>query len=334
LPAGFALVVTITPQDVGTRVSVRRRLADGTMTDAVGMLLRWSDGTLAVARKDGSVTEIAEETLLAGKRVPPAPLRALGNADGARELQRIAADGWPAAECAELGGWRLRATAGWTLRANSVLPLTDPGVPLEAAMAFVDEWYAHRGLPVVFSVPSTASEVDEALVRRGFTVPRAAQILVLTAPAIAVPEPVAPAGLAPAELLPAPEPGWLGCYRARGEVIPPVGLSVLTGPAQVVFAQVRAKGSAGEVLAIGRATVAEGWVGLSAVETAPAARRRGLARHVVCALVAYGRQLGARNVFLQVATDNEAALTLYRELGLTLHHTYHYRVAPGSGATR
>jgi ribosomal protein S18 acetylase RimI-like enzyme len=44
--------------------------------------------------------------------------------------------------------------------------------------------------------------------------------------------------------------------------------------------------------------------------------------------------LGARNVFLQVATDNEAALTLYRELGLTLHHTYHYRVAPGSGATR
>jgi GNAT superfamily N-acetyltransferase len=331
LPSGFALVVTITPRDVGARVSVRRRLPDGTMTDAVGMLLRWSDGTLAVARKDGTVTEISEETLLAGKRVPPTPLRAVGSADEARDLQRIAADGWPPAERAALGDWRLRATAGWTLRANSVLPLGDPGVPRDEALGFVDDWYAQRGLPAVYSVPSIAGELDEALAARGFTVPRGAEILVLTAPALMVPDPPAPLDVPPASLGPEPGPGWLACYRARGEHIPPVGLAVLTGPEQVAFAQVA---DSEAVLAIGRAAVAEGWVGLSAVETDPAARRRGLARHVVCALVAYGRGLGARNVFLQVASDNEPALTLYRELGLTLHHTYHYRVAPGSGASR
>jgi GNAT superfamily N-acetyltransferase len=192
-------------------------------------------------------------------------------------------------------------------------------------MAYVDAWYAQRGMPTVYSVPSTATEVDEALAARGFTVPRNAEILVLTGPAVAVPEPVAIEGLAPAALQSTPGPGWLSCYRARGEHIPAVGLDVLTGPEQVAFARVE---SAGEVLAIGRATVADGWVGRSAVETAPAARRRGLARHVVCALVAYGRELAARNVFLQVATDNQPALTLYRELGLTLHHSYHYRVAP------
>jgi ribosomal protein S18 acetylase RimI-like enzyme len=217
------------------------------------------------------------------------------------------------------------------LRANSVLPLGDPGIPLDEALAFVDDWYAQRGLPAVYSVPSTASAVDEALAARGFAVPRGAEILVLTGPAAAVPDAVAPEGLPPAALLPAPGPGWLGCYRARGAHIPPAGLAVLTGPDRVVFAQVE---DSGTVLAVGRATVAEGWVGLSAVETAPTARRRGLARHVVCALVAYGRGMGARNVFLQVANDNEAALTLYRRLGLTLHHTYRYRVAPGSGATR
>jgi GNAT superfamily N-acetyltransferase len=330
LPTGFALVVSISPRDVGARVSVRRRLADGTMSDAVGMLLRWADGTLAVARKDGTVTEIAQDTLLAGKRVPPAPLRAVGRPEQVQTLQSIAAAGWPAAETEQLAGWLLRASAGWTLRANSVLPLGDPGLPVDRAMAFVDAWYARRGLPSVYSVPSTATEVDEALAARGFTVARGAEILVLTGPAVAVPEPVALAGLPPAQLLPAPSPGWLACYRARGESIPPVGLSVLTGPERVTFAQVECDG---EVLAIGRATVADGWVGLSALETAPAARRRGLARHVVGALVAYGREQGAGNVFLQVANDNKPALTLYRELGLTLHHTYHYRVAPGSGAT-
>jgi GNAT superfamily N-acetyltransferase len=331
LPTRFALVVAISPADVGARVSVRRRLADGSMTDAVGMLLRWAGGTLAVARKDGTVTEIAEATLVAGKRVPPAPLRATGGHDEAQALQRIAAAGWPAAETAQLGGWLLRATEGWTLRANSVLPLEDPGMALDEAMAFVDAWYAQRGQPAVYSVPSTATAVDKALVDRGFTVARGAEILVLTAPAVAVPEPVAIDGLPPATLLPAPGPGWLSCYRARGEQIPAVGLAVLTGPEQVVFAQVEADG---EVLAIGRATLAEGRLGLSAVETTPATRRRGLARHVVCALVAYGRELDARSVFLQVATDNEPALTLYRELGLTLHHSYHYRVSPGSGVSR
>jgi GNAT superfamily N-acetyltransferase len=328
LPAGFALVVSISPRDVGARVSVRRRLPDGGMSDAVGMLLRWADGTLAVARKDGTVTEIAESTLLAGKRVPPPPLRPTGKPDEVHALQVIAAAGWPAAQTEQLGGWLLRATEGWTLRANSVLPLGDPGLPLEQAMGLVDAWYAQRGLPAVYSVPSTAPEVDEALMARGFTVPRGAEILVLTAPAVAVPEPT---GSVSARLLGAPDPGWLGCYRARGDSIPPVGLRVLTGPEHVVFARIEADG---EVLAIGRATLSDGWLGVSAVETAPAARRRGLARHVVCALVAYGREQGARRVFLQVANDNEPALTLYRELGLTLHHTYHYRVAPGSGASR
>ncbi|HZE67613.1 MAG TPA: hypothetical protein VE081_13325, partial [Sporichthyaceae bacterium] len=190
MPTRFALVVSITPQDVGARVSVRRRLPHGMMTDAVGILVRWSGGTLAVARKDGTVTEFAEGTLVAGKRVPPAPLRASGGRDEVATLQRTAAAGWPAAQTAQLGGWLLRATEGWTLRANSVLPLGDPGMALEEAMAYVDAWYAQRGMPAVYSVPSTATEVDEALVARGFTVPRNAEILVLTGPAIAVPEPV------------------------------------------------------------------------------------------------------------------------------------------------
>ena len=74
----FVLVLNISPADVGARVSVRRRLPEGGMSDAVGELLRWSEGTLSVARRDGSVTEIDETALVAGKRVPPPPYRIAG----------------------------------------------------------------------------------------------------------------------------------------------------------------------------------------------------------------------------------------------------------------
>ena len=68
------LVVRITADDVGSRVSVRSRLAGGPssarMTDTVGRLLRWSNGVLAIQRRDGSIQEVLEEDLLAGKVLP------------------------------------------------------------------------------------------------------------------------------------------------------------------------------------------------------------------------------------------------------------------------
>lgn len=68
------LVVRITAADVGSRVSVRSRIADAgagpAMTDTVGRLLRWSHGTLVIERRDGSVAELQETDLLAGKVVP------------------------------------------------------------------------------------------------------------------------------------------------------------------------------------------------------------------------------------------------------------------------
>ncbi|GGM83638.1 hypothetical protein GCM10010106_32870 [Thermopolyspora flexuosa] len=71
---GARLVVRITPGDVGRRVSVRRRVPEG-FRDAVGVLESWRDGTLTVRRRDGSLVEIAEETVVAAKVVPDPPAR-------------------------------------------------------------------------------------------------------------------------------------------------------------------------------------------------------------------------------------------------------------------
>jgi hypothetical protein len=64
----------VTPDDVGSRVSVRRWLdADRTEAgDVLGELLAYDDGRLTVAGRDGPVT-FPESTVLASRTVPPPP---------------------------------------------------------------------------------------------------------------------------------------------------------------------------------------------------------------------------------------------------------------------
>ncbi|MGI8575450.1 MAG: hypothetical protein ACR2MA_08920 [Egibacteraceae bacterium] len=64
------------PSDVGRRVSVRTRLPANEAaryTDTVGVLRSWADGRLRIERTDGTVTELHEADLVAGKVVPPPP---------------------------------------------------------------------------------------------------------------------------------------------------------------------------------------------------------------------------------------------------------------------
>jgi hypothetical protein len=71
---GFSarLNITITPADVGKRVTTRRRVPEG-FRDAVGELEFWRDGVLGVRRRNGTLVEIDEETLAAAKVVPESP---------------------------------------------------------------------------------------------------------------------------------------------------------------------------------------------------------------------------------------------------------------------
>lgn len=73
-PPGARWARSLVPADVGARVVVRHRLADGRLTDALGRLEAWADGVLVVRTRTGTV-RVAQEALVAGKRVPPAPPR-------------------------------------------------------------------------------------------------------------------------------------------------------------------------------------------------------------------------------------------------------------------
>ncbi len=248
------------------------------------------------------------------------------------ELERIAADHWRAGDRAVLGEWLLRAAGGFTGRANSALPLGDPGMPLAEAVDAVGAWYQSRGLPAMIVIPGPLraagaaspappwGPLDDLLAARGWAI-RSGPAVVMTAAIADLPRP--PAGV-PVAMAAEPDSDWLALHRYRGQPLPADARRLLLSAPWQAFGTVRRDGQAA---AVGRVSVAAGWAAITAVEVAAAHRRGGLGTTVTSALAQEAGRRGADRVFLQVEDGNTAARALYARCGFRDAHGYHYRVA-------
>lgn len=240
---------------------------------------------------------------------------------GLVELEEAMADGWWPLEHAWLGRWLQRASAGFTGRGNSTLPLGDPGVPLAVAVDRVEAFYRSRDLRPRFAVPSpvvgdvSAGPLVAELQRRGYAAET--PTVVMTAPTAAV------ARDTDVQILERPDDAWLSVYRYRDQPLPPAAGALLVSAQHQRFAAVV---DGGETVAVGRVAVSRGWGGITAMQVAGSHRGRGLARDVLAALAAHALSAGATGLYLQVALENTAARTLYASAGFADHHGYHYRL--------
>lgn len=91
-------------------------------------------------------------------------------------------------------------------------------------------------------------------------------------------------------------------------------LSILCGDGGFGFVAVEG----GRVLAYGGMLTVLDEGQITNIATHPTARRRGLARAVLAAMVAEARARGVAQISLEVRESNEGALALYREFGFTL----------------
>lgn len=311
----------LTKQDVGRRVVVRRVVGerDGRplYSDILGELLAFTDRELLVRTSVGGTVTVPWGLVAAAKVIPPKPVRRVDIV----ALERAAAACWPAVETAWLGDWLLRASDGWTNRANSVLPLGPPDQPVPAAIATVTDWYAARGLTPTFAVPlPLAAALDRTLIAQGWRQTHETLVQTATIDTLAATiRPAQAADLPPVQLAARPSDGWLALALQRKGNAPAAARQVLCG-GHPVFASITAPD--GTLAAIGRGAYAEGWLGVALVEVAPAHRRRGLATHLLRALTTWGAEQGATQAFLQVLAENDTAIASYTKLGFATHHTY------------
>ncbi len=333
---------------VGTRVAVRHRLdtpdpaSGATLTDVVGDLVAIDETSLVVLTRRGEV-RVVRATVTATRVIPPRPSRrgAPHRALSVEALQRIMVGAWPAMETERLGGWLLRASRGFTQRANSVMTTGDPGLPLTEAVDVVEAWYAARALPPNLTLAGLVGfdaledPLGVELARRGYTA--RVPTLNLTAPTRLIalqPHPAAPPGapgVAGAQSVAGGEgvsievgealtEAWLAAYRSYREVDEIAARAVLTGSPAQAFTSARADD--GSVVGIGRLGVSEAWGGIAAMWVSPRLRGKGIGTMLLRTLAQEAEARGASSLHLQTDGDNTSALALYERHGFERHHAY------------
>ncbi|WP_339109075.1 GNAT family N-acetyltransferase [Thioclava sp. GXIMD4216] len=220
---------------------------------------------------------------------------------------------WPAASFRQVGGFTLREGQGGGSRVGSAsLDVALPEADIEAAIA----GHHALGQPVKFQIRDGQEDLDQALAARGFQV--LDPTVVFCAPCAAFDSPHALSAFS----------HWPPLAITR-EIFEEDGINAarqavmarVKGPACVILGRDgdRAAGAAFVACAGSDAMI-------HAVNTRPAFRRRGVARHIMGEAARWATAQGASHLWLVVRASNEGAIALYTRLGMIEQGRYHYRL--------
>lgn len=305
---------------VGTRVVVRRVVRGETgpsggpaLTDVLGTCTSWGAGRCVVVREDGSAVEIALADIVSGKPVPPRP--SVRSRVPALDVERHTFVMWPSLRVEEVGGWALRqsppARSGRRLRrANSMLAVGDPGIPVSDASQRAVAFYAsHAQQPLAHVEPGSAEA--EALAGLGWSPLGSGDAWCQVASV--------------ARALRACDAVSMDHRRRRDSVqASPAARCTEEGPRLLV----ELVDETGTTAARGEAALDDGWVGISALHVDEGRRRQGLATRVMAEALDWAASRGAASAWLHVEVDDPAAAGLYERLAFVTHHRMGYLAGP------
>ncbi len=242
-------------------------------------------------------------------------------------IETLAANALVAHHKESYDGWRLRYNGGVTRRANSVLAEFKGKLPLTEKIARAEDWYKNLGVKARFQLcPASQPEnLLSELLNRGYSRHSGARIQVghisdlanKTSRAVEV------------DLMPKPSKEWLELYELTENAPPEKAhirrqmLERLDPLSAFALAKIE-----GEKAAVGLGVFEDDYVGIFNMATLPEMRKKGAASAILQALAHWGTQQGAKQLYLQVATENLGAQQVYEKLGFTTLYEYEYFEAP------
>jgi GNAT superfamily N-acetyltransferase len=243
-----------------------------------------------------------------------------------RRLEAAGFRAWPAASVEYDGAWAVRLTPGHTAkRLNSVNPL-DPGDirDIEGRIARIAKRFDTVGRPLTFRLSPLAgawlckhldgagwSRFDESMVMQ-LDLDRVDLGIAIDQIPLKDVRRFVTAALA---VRSADRSARTGLAAVIASIEPVAGLFVLESGERPVAS----------LICVHHRELA----GLLEIATHADEQRHGHARRLVLSALKWARQRGARRAWLQVETDNAAALALYRSLGFAEVYRYHYRRPAG-----
>lgn len=303
---------------IGKRVTIRLHdLESKGYRDIVGVL----QSTSELKKSSGEIIQFLDSKIAIWREIKPLPdLAGKGAPQSLRilELEKISDATWNSDSVVEYGDWLLRISDGFTMRANSVLPIGkapfgNPPTDIKAAVKHITELYRNNGLVPTFTLPLPIyQELDDYLSELGWQVKVTAKYLV---------KDIASTDLNFAskyDYQMSAKPGieWLGLQNDFA--------------LEKIMNRYPAKYGAllldSKVIAVARVATLKKWALVTRLYVSPEFRGQGVARQLMQQLFSTAANDGASKIGLQVDVENIAALALYESMGFRHHHKIIYRV--------
>ena len=297
---------------IGKRVTIRLHEPTGGYRDIVGILQ--SEREL-ITSKSKSITFSPDEIAIWREIKPLPDLAGKGAPLSQRiiELEKLSDLTWPAQEIVEYGKWRLRISDGFSMRANSVLPIGEPPIDLASAIDEITNIYHEKKLKPTFSIPLPIfDELDRYLEQHGWNIKIDANFLIRDIGAIEV----SSDPQFSIEILDYPSEEWLETNSDQ-----PLEKIMRRYPARYGAIKIGE-----QIIAVGRIATLGSWSIVTRLFVNPSFRGKGVAKNLMNNLLSAAVSDGATKVALQVDNENGAALALYQSMGFTTHHKFVYRI--------
>ncbi len=235
-------------------------------------------------------------------------------------LERKLLHVWPSVETHMRAGWAIRLAHGYSGRSNSASALTLGARVTPTLLSEIEKIYQEAALTPQFRLSPLAS-ADTANLLTGHGYRLKDEAMTMTARLDHQDTASPPAAL---RIAASPSAAWLDGVVALNDDPSkrnPSHLEAIVGRLQVpaAFATISHQG---EEAGFGLSAIHDGWVEVGSVILAPKVRGKGLGRALVTGVLAWGRENGATQAFLQVDVKNHVAINLYRSLGFEPVYTY------------
>jgi N-acetylglutamate synthase len=305
------------------RWAVRYWLPGGRATDVIGWIEALDATTVRLATLDSATQVIDRSMIIAARRAPAAAGGLDPRRISAHDLQRHTVGSWLAWH-EVLGDWTLRAGGGFTGRANSCHAVGDPGVSMPQAADRIIAFAIDHEIPALAQVIEGSPE-EQALRNLGWvSAYQPTVVLVSRLADFLAGRPADPV----VQIRDRLQPDWELAYQCSRPTSADPGIvqMILDGSPPRAFAAVagEAADDCGDLVAIARGHQSGDWLGLTSIWTRPDHRQRGLATAMMATLGHWAARQGARYVYVQVATVNQAGIAAYTRLGFAPHHRYLY----------
>ena len=241
-----------------------------------------------------------------------------------KTIEDLSLNAWPSHQIQIYDGWLLRFSYFYTHRTNCVEQIGVSTLPLDTKIAYCEEAYRKWGTPSIFKISPLLPECfDAELADRGYIREHSTDVMTMSLSDLQ--EDPGDIRVKVSNFIP---DAWIqGLFALKGTtnvmhklVVPSMYRAI---PMETICVSVQEDR---KIVATGLGILDRDYIGLYAIHVHPDFRRRHYASAVCRTNLRTGRLRGARSAYLQVVSENQPALRLYRSLGFRYAYTCWFRV--------